>query len=129
MDNIRMVSPLAASIEKINKIQEEMAEEAHQWNNPVIRVCAAIKDYVQRFEKDLDAEHEIGVRLVSFGGAVAFHAEQIGFQAPNVITFYGTTAEGEKVQLIQHVTQLSFLLKSVKKLGDTPRRIGFLWSE
>jgi methylmalonyl-CoA mutase cobalamin-binding subunit len=124
-----MVSPIAASMEKLNRIQEEIAEEAHQRNNPVIRVCAAIKEYVQDFEKDLDAEHEVGVRLVSFGGAVAFHAEQIGFRAPNVITFYGTTAEGEKVQLIQHVSQLSFLLKSVKKLDETPRRIGFLWDE
>ena len=74
----------------------------------------------------LDDEHEIGVRLASFGGVVLFHAQQICFTKPNVITFFGVTEEGEKVQLIQHVIQLSFLLKAVKKRDEKPNRIGFI---
>ena len=93
------------------------------------QVCQAIKKYVEDFEAQLDEEHEVGVRLASFGGVVLFHAERIGFSTPNVISFYGLTEEGEKVQLIQHVSQLNFLLKAVKKMEEKPRRIGFIWEE
>lgn len=109
-------------------LMDQIAEDAHIRNNPVIQVCKAIRDYVEAFERDLDEEHEIGIRLASFGGVVVFHAQQIGFSMPNVITFYGVTEDGEKVQLIQHVSQLSFLLKAVKKQEEKPKRIGFLWN-
>ncbi|MGP0082999.1 MAG: DUF6173 family protein [Steroidobacteraceae bacterium] len=106
--------------------QEEIARQGHLQRNPVIEVCDAIKQYVEEFERGLDNEHEIAVRLASFGGEVTFHAEQIGFSKPNVITFYGKTDQGENVQLIQHVSQLSFLLKAAKKLAPKPNRIGFV---
>jgi len=107
--------------------QEEIARQGHLQRNPVIEVCEALKRYVEEFEEMLDHEHEIAVRLAHFGGEVTFHAEQIGFSKPHVITFYGRTADGEKVQLIQHVSQLSFLLKAAKKLAPKPNRIGFIW--
>jgi hypothetical protein len=84
---------------------------------------------VKRFEAELDAEHEIGVGLVSFGTATEFHIEYIGYWGPDIITFDGLNAKGERVQLIQNVSQLSLLLVAMKKLGDQARRIGFLWDE
>jgi len=110
----------------MNRIQNQLAEEARLRNNPVIQVCEAIKEYVENFERELDDEHEVGVRLASFGGVILFHAQQIGFSAPNVITFYGVTEDGEKLQLIQHVSQLNFLLKAVKKREEKATRIGFI---
>jgi hypothetical protein len=112
--------------DRLDSVMPQIEEAMHRKNNPVIDVCEALKSYVEAFEAQLDQDHEVAVRLVSFGGAVQFHAEQIGFSKPNVITFYGVTAEGERVQLIQHVSQLSFLLQAAKKLGETPRRIGFI---
>lgn len=120
---------ITSTLAQMNEIQDQIAEQAHLRNNPVIQVCEAIKNYVEEFERELDEEHEVGVRLASFGGVVVFHAEQIGFSKPNVITFYGVTEEGEKIQLIQHVSQLNFLLKAVKKREQKANRIGFLWSE
>ena len=106
----------------MNQIQEQI----HREKNPVLGVSESIKKYIEQFEAELDDEHEVGVRLASFGGVIIFHAEKIGFSKPNVITFYGITHDGEKIQLIQHVSQLNFLLKSVKKRNDIPTRIGFL---
>ncbi len=120
---------LSESLARMEEAQNQLAEAAHLRNNPVIEVCQAIQAYIEAFENGLDDEHEIGIRLASFGGVVVFHAEKIGFFKPNVITFYGITDEGEKVQLIQHVSQLNFLLKAVKKLEDKPCRIGFVWPE
>lgn len=119
---------ISSSLARMEEAQNQIAEAAHLRNNPVIEVCQAIKNYVETFESELDEEHEIGIRLASFGGVVIFHAEQIGFSKPNVITFYGITEEGDKVQLIQHVSQLSLLLKAVKKREEKPNRIGFLWN-
>ena len=114
-------------IQKMNDIQNHVSEVARLRNNPVIEIGQALKNYIETFERALDNDHEVGVRLASFGGVMMFHAQQIGFSEPNVITFFGVTDDGEKVQLIQHVTQLNFLLKAVKKRDDKPNRIGFIW--
>lgn len=98
-------------------------------DNPVIAVFESLGDYVKAFEADLDVEHEVGARLVSFGSAVTIHVQRIGYSAPALITFSGLTEKGDKVQLIQHISQLSFLLVSLKKISDTPYRIGFIWDE
>lgn len=84
-------------------------------------------EYIKAFENDLDDEHEIGARLVSFGQSVTFHIENMGYWGPDIINFYGVNTDGEKVQLIQHISQLSVLLVAMKKLGEKPRRIGFQW--
>ena len=109
-----------------NDLMNQITEQVHREKNPVIGVSESIKKYIEQFEAELDDDHEIGVRLASFGGVIIFHAEKIGFSKPNVITFCGITDDGEKIQLIQHVSQLNFLLKSVKKRNDVPTRIGFL---
>ena len=113
----------------IVKEKRLMDEITHLRNNPVIEICQAIKSYVENFERDLDEEHEIGIRLASFGGIVFFHAQQIGFSKPNIITFYGVTDEGDKVQLIQHVSQLNFLLKAVKRREDKKNPIRFIYDD
>ena len=63
---------------------------------------------------------------MSFGRQVTLHVHRVGYSTPAIITFDGVTEEGERVQLIQHVSQLSFLLVAVKKLESQPRRIGFI---
>ena len=97
--------------------------------NPVVKACEALHKYVQGFEHELDDDHEVGVRLVSFGSELRFHVHQIGFSKPNIVTFYGVTSNNEKVQLVQHISQLSFLLMAVNKIEEKPCRIGFVWND
>ncbi|MGE0830590.1 MAG: DUF6173 family protein [Hyphomonadaceae bacterium] len=82
---------------------------------------------IAAFEQKLDAEHEVGFHLVQFGGGQVFHAENVGFWAPDWVIFFGKNGLGEPLQLIQHVTQLNVLLVASKKedTADKPRRIGF----
>lgn len=78
------------------------------------------------FEKQLDADHEVGFRLVSFTEGQVFHALDIGFWSPDLILFFGRGPDGAPMQLIQHVSQVSMLLVAAKKqTEDAPRRIGF----
>lgn len=94
--------------------------------NPAEWAYERLVEYIKKFELELDEEHEIGARLVTFGNKVVFHIEDISYWGPDIITFYGVKESGEKVQLIQHISQISVLLIAVKKLGEKPRRIGFL---
>lgn len=93
--------------------------------NPARWTYERLVKYIKAFEADLDQEHEIGARLVSFGSAVTFHIEDMGYHGPDIISFSGKNDQGETVQLIQHTSQLSVLLVAVKKQQDKARRIGF----
>lgn len=117
---------MISNLDRINDSMDEIRRLEHRRNNPVMDICVAIEKYVVDFESALDSNHEVGVRLASFGGVILFHVEQIGFSKPNIITFYGSTPEGERVQLVQHSSQLNFLLKAVEKRQEQPNRIGFI---
>ena len=82
--------------------------------------------YIARFEEALDAEHEVAMGFTD-GGTGVIRIEGMGHFDPDIVTFYGTDPSGAKVQLIQHVTQLSVLLRALPKRRPeaAPRRIGF----
>ena len=107
----------------------KLSESLGRTSNPARWTYERLGEYIKKFESELDEEHEVGVRLVSFGQTIVFHVEDIGYYGPDIITFYGNNEKGEKLQLIQNLSQLSFLLIAVKKLQDKPRRIGFIWDD
>ena len=47
---------------------------------------------INSFEENLDLEHEVGARLVSFGTEFTFHIEDVGYWGPDMITFTGRAA-------------------------------------
>jgi len=81
---------------------------------------------ISDFEKGLDSDHEVGARLVSFGQVVSIHVTSIGYYNPYLIVFDGKFDDGTAVTLVQHVSQISFLLFAVRALErGKPRRVGF----
>lgn len=90
----------------------------------------SLRRHATEFEKSLDERHEVGARLVSFGNAVSFQVQQIGYAPPNLISFDGVTEEGARVRLVQHVTQLSVLFIAMPIMEDKIKRpIGFVLPE
>ncbi len=87
-----------------NLINQELANDYYE----------KLAQWIIDFEAELDEEHEVGVRLVSFGDAVTFTLTDIGYHDPSLICFMGETEEGEPVELIQHVNQISILLMKQK---------------
>lgn len=87
-----------------------------------------LSKWINDFDSTLDQEHEVGVRLVSFGQTVVFHLEDISYWNPSLISFLGFTEDGQPVELIQHVSQISILLMKLKRPDPTkPRsKIGFI---
>ena len=93
--------------------------------NPAKSAYNRLLEYIKDFEKNLDEEHEVGARLVSFGTTHTFHIQNLDYYGPDIITFYGKTDKGDEVQLIQNISQLNVLLIAMKKLEEKPKRIGF----
>ncbi len=89
-----------------------------------------IMEEIQNFEKNLDEEHEIALKLTSFGSSITMIITSIGYQNPDMLYFYGFV-NGKDAQLIQHVSQLNFLILSIERQDKTKpaRRIGFTTSD
>ena len=82
--------------------------------------------YIRNFEAQLNANEEVAMGFAgSDAGVVSI--EGLGYYDPDILTFYGRDEEGMKTQLVQHVTQLSVILRAVPKVApEIPaRRIGF----
>jgi len=82
--------------------------------------------YLKNFEEQLDADHEAAMGYTG-GDAGVLRIEGMGYFDPDIVTFYGTDPAGGKTQLIQHVTQLNVMLRTVPKAAEAaePNRIGF----
>lgn len=85
-----------------------------------------IMEEIRDFEETLDEEHEVALKLSSFGQNITLSVTDIGYANPNTLYFHGRVGESAAT-LIQHVSQLNFLLLSVKKADPEkpPLRIGF----
>jgi hypothetical protein len=94
---------------------------------PAQSAYARIAQYIRTFEAQLNSTQEVAM---GFAGSEAgvLRIEGIGYFDPDLITFYGRDEAGQKTQLIQHVSQLSVLLRAAP-VADTSapaRRIGFV---
>src|SRR5262245_45070010 len=88
----------------------------HADANLASEYCRIIDMAIKEFDKTLNQEEEVGVRLVSFGQTVTFHAKRVTPLNPSMLMFSGKTDDGKPIHLIQHVSQLSFLLTGLPKL-------------
>ena len=61
------------------------------------------------------------------GDAGVLRIEGMGYFDPDIITFYGSDGSGARTQLVQHVSQLSVMLRALPKQKPEaePNRIGF----
>jgi hypothetical protein len=116
-----MYSP-SVDINKMTQIMKEAQE-----SELAIGFQKRLLEYIKEFDEQLDQEHEVGMRLVSFGQSIQFAVRDIGYRNPKLICFYGQLDNGSEVQLIQHVNQISFLLLALPRTdpSEPKRPIGF----
>jgi hypothetical protein len=89
--------------------------------NPAKWTYLKFIECIYNFEKSLDDDHEVG----AFASEVTFYIQDVRYYDPQMISFCGSKENGEKLQLIQHVSQLSVFLVPIKKRSNEPVRIGF----
>jgi hypothetical protein len=129
MTEYSAASPLVSGYQGVNRFHADLPERGYARSNPFLGTCKAVRSSIEQFEAGLDAEHEVTIHLAAFGSSIEFRAEKIGFSPSNLITFHGVTDTGEKIHLVQHVSQVSLLLKAARKLNETPMRVAFQYGE
>lgn len=125
MTEYSAASPLNSGRKSFSLSPADLPEGTYARNSPFTGTCKAVRASIEQFEAGLDAEHELAMQLVSFGATVTIRPEKVGFTTANVVTFHGMTDEGEKVHLVQHVSQVSMMLKAAKKQHAKPKRVIF----
>ncbi|MFW2587912.1 DUF6173 family protein [Sagittula sp. SSi028] len=107
-------------------LPESMTKTPVDQKSPARWAYERLALYIQNFEEQLDAEHEIAMGYAGSDAGV-LRIEGIGYFDPDIVTFYGSDPSGAKMQLIQHVSQLSVVLRALPKQPEreAPRRIGF----
>lgn len=95
----------------------------HMWADEQFGI---LKRYIQEFELSLDTDHVVGIMMTNFGQSVLMKVEQIAYENPVLMVFKGKV-NGQESTLIQHINQLNFMLMSVEKEPEIPKRqIGFI---
>ena len=99
---------------------------AYSYSNTQVEI---IKDYVLKYQESLDPDKDVALLLTHFGNSILMEVTHIGYEESVLVVFKGFV-NGKESVLIQHVSQLNFLLTSVDKAPDVPKRtIGFTLPE
>lgn len=95
--------------------------------NSAGEIYHSLLNWIRAFEESLDKQYEVGIRLVNFGQTFQFHLQSITHCDSPMMRFGGVTEDGQPVDLIQHVNQISILLTRLpRKNANEPRSpIGF----
>jgi hypothetical protein len=83
----------------------------------------AVWDEIATFEATLDDAHELGVCIVGGPAGLCVHVREVGWRNGNALIFSGVDGESRPVRLMQHLTQLNFLMVAVPKIGPVAVRI------
>ena len=85
-----------------------------------------LSKYIRAFENSLDPDHEVGLILTNFGQSVTMQVTEVGYEESVLMIFKGYV-NGRMSTLIQHVSQINFLLTAIKKDPSKPKtKIGFV---
>jgi hypothetical protein len=127
LPDLSTYSHVVPSFELPKFLQLKSQLEAIAEGNLAAEFHLRITEMIKQFDAALDATHEVGIRLVSFGQAVVFHFRQLGYWNPSLLMFFGVMDDGSEVQLIQHVSQISVLLQRLPLQDPTKPKppIGF----
>lgn len=113
--------------DSLQKISEEIRPVNIRNYNMADWKYEKIKEQISDFQSGLSNDVDVCVALASFGTNLIMQVTDIGYQNPDMLYFYGYI-NGNNAQLIQHISQLNFVLMAVKKEEPErpPRRIGFV---
>jgi hypothetical protein len=93
--------------------------------NPAKWAVEAIYTEIADFEASLDDDHEMGMSIVGGPAGVCLHVREIYRYGTDKLVFDGVNSDGSPLRLMQHLSQLNFLMIAAKKVGEMAVRIGF----
>lgn len=99
--------------------------------NPAEHLRRTLGAFIQRFERGLDAGHEVGISMTDAAILSPLWLVNIVTCGPEHLELIGVNAAGERIHIMRHYTQPAIALTAVKKQDaeQEPRRIGFLFGD
>jgi hypothetical protein len=85
----------------------------------------AIYEEIADFEAALDTDHEVGMPIVGGPSGLCVHVREVYRFGTDKLVFVGIDPDQRPVRLIQHLSQLNFLMLAAPKIGSAAVRIGF----
>lgn len=124
MARIEMQESLRENAESSARLAEIMVR------GTAMQIRDAIVSCIRDYQSVLSETNDVGMCMVNFGQSCTILVENIGNIGDTLIMFSGKDNNGKPLVLIQHTSQLNFLLKAVEKSPDIPKRtIGFFSME
>lgn len=136
-DEIRKCSslPVQLTLSALNIIQKSNESKEKMINAAVIQegstaqiIAENLYQEILNYQSSLPDTEDVAMLIVKFNEATTILVDSIGYIGYNLVRFGGKDNSGKPLELIQHVSQLNFLLKVVPKLEpEAPKRkIGFV---
>lgn len=108
--------------------QIEINASKIQLGSTAEQVATHLYNEIQRYQASLPDIEDVAMMLVQFNQSTTILVDSIGYIGYNLVKFGGVDNSGKPLELIQHVSQLNFLLMVVQKPEpEKPKRqIGFV---
>lgn len=127
--------PIQLTLTAINAIQKSTADKQKMVNAAVIQegstaqiVAESLHQEILNYQSKLSDIEDVAMSIVKFNESITIFVDSIGYIGYNLVRFGGKDSSGKPLELIQHVSQLNFLLMVVPKPNpEVPKRkIGFV---
>lgn len=119
----------------LNAIQKSGSDKQKMVNAAVIQegstaqiVAENLYQEIINYQSNLLDTEDVALSIVKFNESITLLVDSIGYIGYNLVRFGGKDSSGKPLELIQHVSQLNFLLMVVQKPDSeiSKRKIGFV---
>lgn len=92
------------------------------------QVAINLYEEIVKYQASLPDTEDVIMMLVQFGQTYTIRVTNIGYSGYTLVCFHGEDIDGKPLELIQHISQLNFLLQvQPKEKPEAPKRkIGFV---
>lgn len=127
--------PIQLTLTALNAIQKSSSDKQKMVNAAVIQegstaqiVAENLHQEILNYQANLSNIEDVAMSIVKFNESITLFVDSIGYIGYNLVRFGGKDSSGKPLELIQHVSQLNFLLMVVPKPEpEVPKRkIGFV---
>lgn len=127
--------PMQLTLTALNAIQKSNSDKQKMVNAAVIQeestaqiVAENLYQEILNYQTNLSNTEDVAMSIVKFNESITLFVDSIGYIGYNLVRFGGKDSSGKPLELIQHVSQLNFLLMVVPKPEpEVPKRkIGFV---
>lgn len=125
MNNPIIENELSNNLSRISINNEFIADEVYKSSAELL--AKALYERIVEFQSKLSCNEDVGVAFVRFDITTILLIESIDYIGNNLVVFHGKDTNDNPLELIQHISQLNFLLTVVHKSApEVPKRqIGF----